>query len=156
MLKVTILMVGKTKAGFIREGVAFYRRRLRPYLQLDLVELPTGREAKGLDPRQIQAREGQLLLAKVPPRAYLTALDPRGREYTSEEFAAWLARREEAARPLAILLGGHLGLSSQIRRQAQELLALSRFTLTHELSRLLLLEQLYRAMTIRAGHPYHV
>lgn len=84
------------------------------------------------------------------------ALDPHGKELTSEDFAVWLDKREEDARPLAFLLGGHWGLDRGLLAEAHERLALSRFTLTHELSRLVLLEQLYRAMTIKAGHPYHV
>jgi len=84
------------------------------------------------------------------------ALDPQGKEFTSEEFAAWLSRRGEEARPLTFLLGGHLGLDEAVLSAANERVALSRLTLTHELTRLVLLEQLYRALTIKAGHPYHV
>jgi 23S rRNA (pseudouridine1915-N3)-methyltransferase len=86
----------------------------------------------------------------------VTALTPQGREFTSEEFAAWLTRRELEARPLTFLIGGHLGLDEETLAAAPERLSLSRLTLTHELSRLVLLEQLYRAMTIKTGHPYHV
>ena len=101
-------------------------------------------------------REGERLRAQIPPRAFVIALTPQGREFTSEEFAAWLTRRELESRPLAFLIGGHLGLDPGTLAAASERLALSRLTLTHELSRLVLLEQLYRAMTIKTGHPYHV
>jgi len=156
MLQVTILMVGKTKEAFLREGVAFYRRRLAPYAALSLVEVRAEREVKGLPAEAVKAREGARLLAQAPPRAYLIALDPRGREFTTEDFAAWLGAREAEARPLAFLVGGHLGLSPEVLTRAQETLALSRLTFSHELARLVLLEQLYRALTLRAGHPYHV
>jgi len=86
----------------------------------------------------------------------VAALDPRGKEFTTEEFAAWLAQREEEARPLTFLLGGHLGLDEATLAAAHARLALSRLTLNHELARLVLLEQLYRAKTILTGHPYHV
>ncbi len=156
MLRVTVLMVGKTREPFIREGVAFYRQRLRPYLELALAEVRAEKETRGLTPELARAREGERLLAQAPARAFLAALDPQGRELSSEEFASWLSRREQEARPLAFLLGGHLGLSGAVLRRADERLALSRLTLTHELARLVLLEQLYRAATIKAGHPYHV
>ncbi len=156
MLQVTILMVGKTREGFIREGLAFYRRRLSPFMKLAVQEVRAEKEAAGLTPETIKAREGERLLAQLPPRAYATALDPRGQEFTSEDFAAWLGDRELEARPLAFLLGGHLGLGETVLTAVHARLSLSRLTLTHELARLVLLEQLYRAATIRAGHPYHV
>lgn len=156
MLRVSILMVGRTKEPFLRQGVEFYQRRLAPYLHLTLVEVRAEREVKGLTPELIKAREGERLLSRVPERAYLAALDPKGRECTTEDFARWLTRREAEARPLAFVVGGHLGLAPQVLSRAEETLALSRLTFSHELARLVLLEQLYRAMTLKAGHPYHV
>ena len=156
MLHVTILMVGKTREAFIQEGVAFYQKRLQPFLHLTLARVREEKEAGGLEAATVKAREGERLRAQIPPRAYVVALTPQGREFTSEEFAAWLTQRELEARPLAFLIGGHLGLDEPTLAAASQRLALSRLTLTHELSRLVLLEQLYRAMTIRSGHPYHV
>lgn len=149
-------MVGKTREGFIRDGLAFYQKRLRPFLNLNLKSVRAEKEEGKLPLETIKAREGERLRAAVPAKNYLVALDPGGKELTSEEFAAWLNLREEDARGLTFVIGGHLGLDAATLAQAQERLALSRFTLTHELSRLILLEQLYRAMTIKSGHPYHV
>jgi len=156
MLRVTILMVGKTRESFIQEGLAFYVKRLQPFLRLTLKSVRAEKEGAGLPPETLKAREGERLRAQIPPRALVTALTPQGREFTSEEFAAWLTRREREARPLTFLIGGHWGLADGVIANAHQRLSLSRFTLTHELSRLVLLEQLYRAMTIRGGHPYHV
>ncbi|MFZ5450706.1 MAG: 23S rRNA (pseudouridine(1915)-N(3))-methyltransferase RlmH [Thermodesulfobacteriota bacterium] len=156
MLDVTVLMVGKTKEAFIQEGLVFYQKRIRPYLKLSLKSVRPEKEEGKLPPETIKAREGERLRAAIPAKSYVVALDPGGKELTSEEFAAWLTTRAEDPRPLAFLLGGHLGLDQATLTQAQERLALSRFTLTHELSRLILLEQLFRAMTIKTGHPYHV
>ena len=156
MLAVTILMVGKTRESFIREGVSFYEKRLRPFLHLTLANVREEKEAAGLAAEAVKVREGERIRAQIPARAYVIALTPQGREFTSEEFAAWLSQRELESRPLAFLIGGHLGLDPGTLAAAQERLALSRLTLTHELSRLVLLEQLYRSMTIKTGHPYHV
>jgi 23S rRNA (pseudouridine1915-N3)-methyltransferase len=156
MLQVAVIMVGKTRQGFIQEGVAFYQKRLQPLLHLTLACVREQREEAGLTPEAVKAREGERLRGRMPPRAQAVALTPGGREFTSEEFAAWLTRRELEARPLAFLIGGHLGLDPATLAAARRHLALSRLTLTHELSRLVLLEQLYRAMTIKTGHPYHV
>jgi 23S rRNA (pseudouridine1915-N3)-methyltransferase len=156
MLHVTILMVGKTREAFIREGLAFYVKRLQPFLHLTLKSVREEKEAAGLAAEAVQVREGERLRVQIPPRAYVIALTPQGREFTSEEFAAWFTRRELESRPLTFLIGGHLGLDPGTLAAAAERLALARLTLTHELSRLVLLEQLYRAMTIKTGHPYHV
>ncbi len=156
MLQVIILMVGKTREAFIQEGLSFYARRLKPFFHLTLKAVREEKERKNLPAEVIKAREGEGLRAKMPPRAYTVALDPKGKEYTTEAFAAWLAQRQEDSRPLVFLIGGHLGLDEATLAAAQEKLALSRLTLTHELSRLVLLEQLYRAQTILRGHPYHV
>jgi len=156
MLHVTILMVGKTRESFIQEGLAFYEKRLQPFLRLTLKSVREEKETGGLAAAAIKVREGERLRAQIPPRAFVAALTPQGREFTSEEFAAWLTRRELEARPLVFLIGGHWGLDEPILAAATERLALARLTLTHELSRLVLLEQLYRAMTIKTGHPYHV
>ena len=156
MLQVVILMVGKTREAFIQEGLAFYGKRLQPFFRLVLKSVREEREGKHLTAEIIKSREGERLRAQIPPKAQVVALTPWGRELTTEEFAAWLAKREEDGRPLAFLIGGHLGLDENTLAQAHEKLALSRLTLTHELSRLVLLEQLYRAKTILLGHPYHV
>jgi len=156
MLHVTILMVGKTREAFLRDGVAFYEKRLQPFMELTLTHVREEKESSGLTPELLKNREGTRLLAQAPPRSWVAALTPGGRELTTEEFAAWLSQRELASQPLAFLIGGHWGLAPEVLARAHECLALSRFTLTHELTRLVLLEQLYRAATIRAGHPYHV
>jgi 23S rRNA (pseudouridine1915-N3)-methyltransferase len=156
MLHVTILMVGKTREGFIQEGLAFYQKRLQPFMHLTLKSVREEKEAAGLTAAAVKLREGERLRAQIPPRAAAVALTPQGRQFSSEEFAAWLTQRELEAHSLAFLIGGHLGLDEPTLAAASQRLALSRLTLTHELSRLVLLEQLYRAMTIRSGHPYHV
>jgi 23S rRNA (pseudouridine1915-N3)-methyltransferase len=156
MLQVIILMVGKTREAFVQEGLDFYAKRLRPFFRLTVKSVREEKEGKKLAADIIKTREGGRLRAQIPPKTYAVALDPRGREYTTEEFAAWLAKREEDGRPLAFLIGGHLGLDEATLAAVHEKLALSRLTLTHELSRLVLLEQLYRAKTILIGHPYHV
>ena len=156
MLHVTILMVGKTRESFIQDGLAFYQKRLQPFLHLTLGSVREEKEAGGQSAEVLKLREGERLRAQIPPRANVIALTPQGREFTSEEFAVWLTRRELESRPLTFLIGGHLGLDPGTLAAAAERLALARLTLTHELSRLVLLEQLYRAMTIKTGHPYHV
>jgi len=156
MLQITLLMVGKTREGFIREGLDFYAKRLKPLVQLTLKSVREEKEGGGLAPETLKSKEGERLRAQIPAKSYVIALDPKGKEFPSEELAGWLGKREELSQSPAFLIGGHWGLSDAVLAVADERLALSRLTLTHEMSRLILLEQLYRAMTIRMGHPYHV
>jgi 23S rRNA (pseudouridine1915-N3)-methyltransferase len=151
-----ILMVGKTRSAFIQTGMDFYRKRLGFYHQLSLVTVREEKPHCGLTPEQLKEKEGARLLARLPKPARVIVLEAGGKEFTSEGLAHWLADQEqEAPTPMVFVIGGHLGLSPAVVQAAQQRLSLSRLTFTHELSRLLLLEQLYRAATIRAGHPYH-
>jgi 23S rRNA (pseudouridine1915-N3)-methyltransferase len=150
-------MVGKTRAAFIEAGMDFYRKRLQFYHQLALITVREEKPHRGLTAEQIKEREGTRLLARVPKLGRVIALEAGGKEFTSEGLAHWLAGlAQEAHSPLVFVIGGHLGLSPAVLEVAEYRLSLSRFTFTHELSRLILLEQLYRAATIQAGHPYHL
>lgn len=157
MQRVVILMVGKTRARFIQEGIAVFQKRLRPYLKLSLQTVREEKPRPGITPDQIREKEAQRLLRQLPHPARVVTLEVDGRLMRSEEFAQWLTGLEQVSpAPVVFVIGGHLGLSPAVRAVAQDRLSLSRLTFTHELSRLLLMEQLYRAMTIRAGHPYHL
>jgi 23S rRNA (pseudouridine1915-N3)-methyltransferase len=151
-----ILMVGKTRAAFIREGMEFYHARLKTYGSIELLTVREEKPHSGVTPKQIKEKEGERLLARIPKPGQVIVLEMGGKEFTSEGLAHWLTGLEQEARgPLVFIIGGHLGLAPAVLEAADYRLSLSRFTFTHELSRLLLLEQLYRAATIKAGHPYH-
>jgi 23S rRNA (pseudouridine1915-N3)-methyltransferase len=133
--------------------VAEYAKRLSRHVRFEIVELAEARRHAGT-PRA-RDEEGEGILARLDPREHVVALDERGREYTSVEWArrfqGWLG----AAHDVALVLGGADGLSDAVLGRAQEKLALSRMTMAHRLARLVLVEQLYRAMTIVRGEPYH-
>ncbi|MFI5228891.1 MAG: 23S rRNA (pseudouridine(1915)-N(3))-methyltransferase RlmH, partial [Gemmatimonadales bacterium] len=103
----------------------------------------------------VRDREGERLLAAVPPSAEVVACDLSGRQMTSEQFAAWLQRLRERARDVALVIGGAFGLGDVVKQRASTSLALASWTLPHELARLVLAEQLYRAGSILRGEPYH-
>jgi 23S rRNA (pseudouridine1915-N3)-methyltransferase len=155
-MQLVISMVGKTRSVFIQEGMDFYGKRLKLYYPLSLLAVREEKPHTGLTSEQIKEREGVRLLARLPKPARVIALEAGGKEFTSEGLAHWLADLEKDSQtPIVFVIGGHLGLSPAVLQVAQHRLSLSRFTFTHELSRLILLEQLYRAATIKAGHPYH-
>jgi 23S rRNA (pseudouridine1915-N3)-methyltransferase len=156
MLKIRIIVVDRTRSAFLREGESFYLRRLRKYVQADWEEVRPVKMVKGKRDEEILDAEGEFLSRKLSPKDYVVALDRAGEPLDSEALARWLEHlSRRAPGGVSFLIGGPLGLSKKLLNRAQKVLSLSRLTLTHEMSRLLLLEQLYRAMTILKGEKYH-
>ena len=146
-----LLAVGQLSRGFYAEGCAFYQQRLRRLAKLELSEL---KEAKARDANQVKELESTALLNAAS--GYLISLDETGKSYTSRQLAKRISDLElRGVSSVSLLLGGAEGHSESLKTQADEAWSLSKLTLPHELARLVLLEQLYRAETIRAGHPYH-
>ncbi len=152
-MKLRLLAIGRDRSGLYAPAVAEYANRLGRYLRFQVVELPEARKHAGT-PRA-KEEEGAALLARIDPREHVVALDERGMEYTSEEFARRVERWMGAGRDVALVVGGADGLSPDVLARAGERLALSRMTLAHRLARVVLVEQLYRAMTLLRGEPYH-
>jgi len=152
-VKLRLLAVGKDRSGLYAPAVEEYAGRLVRYVKFELVELPEARKHAGT--ALAREEEGETILGKLKPGERLVILDERGDEPTSVELAervgTWLTRAQD----VALVIGGSDGLSAAVKARAQETLALSRMTLAHRLARLVLLEQLYRAMTILRGEPYH-
>jgi 23S rRNA (pseudouridine1915-N3)-methyltransferase len=140
-MKIRVLWVGKTKERYVREGVEKYLKLLKPFAEVRTVEI---KEQKGEEVK----KEGQRILKQSG--SYIL-LDERGKELTSEELAFLLTGQSE----MDFVLGGPYGVSAEVKENASETVALSRMTLTHEMSRLILLEQIYRAMMIKRGGGYH-
>ena len=152
----TVICVGKTRERFIQDGITKYVRYLRHYTQLDLKELKEEKIPDLKEAPTIRKREGERILKAIPPGSYTISLDERGDQYTSHEFAAFLNKTlESGTRDLIFVIGGAMGLDEQVIGRSQKVLALSRWTLTHELARVALLEQVYRAFTIIKGKTYH-
>lgn len=146
-----IWFTGKHWDGFIREGVAFYLKRLHPILPVKIEILKEG----GTSSDALE-REAAQILKKLQPGDLVILLDERGEEFTSRKFAHWFDQlRIKAPRRLIFILGGAYGFSDQIRSRAEGMLSLSKMTFNHQLARIVFLEQLYRGMTILQGHPYH-
>jgi 23S rRNA (pseudouridine1915-N3)-methyltransferase len=156
MIKIRIIVVDRTRSPFLEEGEAFYLKRLQNYAPVEWVEVKPVKMTKGRPEEEILHLEGQALIRKRAPKDYLVALDRSGRQYGSEEFAGHLEKvAVNATGGIAFMIGGPLGLSRDALAEADEILSLSTFTLTHEMSRVLLLEQIYRAFTILKGEKYH-
>ncbi len=156
MLKMRIIVVDRTRSPFLKEGEGFYLERLRKYVQVDWIEVKPVKISPGRPAWEILAAEGERIAKKLAQRDYSVCLDRSGNQYDSEKFAKWLTSLVESGEQwVSFVIGGPLGLSKDILHGSREVLSLSQFTLTHEMSRLILLEQLYRAFTILRGEKYH-
>jgi 23S rRNA (pseudouridine1915-N3)-methyltransferase len=154
-MKTRLISVGERMPGWVADGFAEYAKRLSRELPLDLVEIPLGARGKGRDPGRAIADEGNAVLAAIPRDTHVVALDGRGKPWSSGQLAGELARWRMHGRDLAILVGGPDGHAPDVLARADQRWSLGPLTLPHMLVRLVVAEQLYRAVTINAGHPYH-
>ncbi len=153
-MRVLVVVVGKPREPGLAAAIEEFETRAARYWPLDVHEVRE-ESARGASPDIVREREGERLLAKVPAGAEVVACDVDGAAMRSEAFAQWLQRTRESARSIALLVGGAFGLSHSVRERAASRLSLASWTLPHELARLVLAEQLYRAGTIVRGEPYH-
>lgn len=152
-MKLSVLWVGKTQEPWVRAGIEEYAGRLGRYFPLAIAE---ARDEKGAREETGRTAECDRLTKLLPKNARLVLLDERGDELTSPELARFLAHERDRGTPeLAFAVGGAYGFTDEFRRRAYRTIALSRLTFTHQMVRMFLLEQLYRAGTILNGEPYH-
>ena len=153
-MKFEILLLGKTKGSFLATGIEEYTRRLQHYTTISL-KILKNRKQQGSE-KKIMAQEAELLLANLSPSTYSIALDSRGSQLSSTDFARKISHWEQTGLHHAtFIIGGPLGLAPQVLEKAKLRLSLSKMTFTHDMVRLFLLEQLYRAYTIKCGEKYH-
>lgn len=154
-MHVRLIAVGERMPHWVAEGFAEYAKRLSHDLPLELVEIKPGARGKGRDDARAIADEGAAILAALPRDAHVVALDGRGSEWSSEKLSLQLANWRMAGRDVAFLIGGPDGHSRDVLQRADQRWSLGPLTLPHMLVRLVVAEQLYRAVTILNGHPYH-
>ena len=150
-----LLLLGKTKDSYLSEGIAEFTGRLQHYTRVSIKHIQHKKKSQWSE-EQEKEEDGRLLLSHVPAGALKVALDFRGRQFTSEGLAELIGQWEQQGlKQVSLLIGGPLGHSKALVDKADLLLSLSQMTFTHDMTRLFLLEQLYRAHTIRAGEKYH-
>jgi 23S rRNA (pseudouridine1915-N3)-methyltransferase len=155
-MRFELLFLGKTKELFLAAGIDHFLKRLNHYVPAEVKLIKEKKWSTREPEEKIKEEEGKLLLAGISHPTLVVALDPAGPQLSSEELATQVAKwRDSGQRSISFLIGGPLGLPEQLVREADLVLALSRMTFTHEMARLLLAEQLYRANAILAGSGYH-
>lgn len=154
-MRAKLIAVGERMPGWVAEGFAEYAKRLSRDLPLELVEIKPGARGKGRDDARAMADEGAALLAALPRDVHVVALDGRGTAWSSDQLSGQLSNWRMAGRDLALLIGGPDGHAREVLQRAHQRWSLGPLTLPHMLVRLVVAEQLYRAVTIINGHPYH-
>ena len=158
-MRITVVCAGRIKEKYLSAGIAEFLKRLRPFAQVEIREVHEEKmpdDPSEAEKEQVLRREGEKLLKLVPSGSYLFVLDVHGREMSSEELASRIDGLGLSGRSnLAFLIGGAFGLSREVRAAADERLSFLQLTFTHQMVRLLLVEQIYRAFKINRGEKYH-
>jgi 23S rRNA (pseudouridine1915-N3)-methyltransferase len=155
-MKFKIVTTGKIKEDFIVNGIKEFYSRINRYTQLDLFPVKEEKMTAGVTDSQIVLKEGKRMLSKVPQDGLWVALDRQGQEMSSVNHFDFLNKQANLGiRKIYYLIGGPLGLSPEVKKRADTILSLSRLTLTHEMSALILMEQIYRYLNFMAGEKYH-
>ena len=158
-MNIKIICVGKLKEKYWKQGIAEYSKRLGKFCKFEIVEVPDEKAPEKLSETQmenVKKTEGERILGKIKDRDYVYALAILGKERTSEEFASEIENLTTYGRSnLAFVIGGSLGVSEDVLKRADSQISFGRFTMPHQLMRLVLTEQIYRAFMINSGSPYH-
>ena len=154
-MKLTLLITGKTKFNYLNEGLKEYISRLKHYLPMEIIIVPDLKNTKNMSPAEQNSREGEKIIKLIPSNADIILFDEKGKQYSSQEFSLFLESKINIGRDICMVVGGAYGFSDELYRLAQESISLSKMTFSHQMVRLIILEQIYRAMTILRGEPYH-
>ena len=154
-MKTRLLSVGTKMANWVIAGTEHYSKRIEREMNFTLVEIPLAKRVKNQSPAVGKAREAAVFLSQIKPDDYVVALDGKGRALSTAQLANKLRDLRMSGKNLALLIGGPDGLDGDCLRRADECWSLSRLTLPHPLVRVLVIEQLYRAISMIHGHPYH-
>jgi 23S rRNA (pseudouridine1915-N3)-methyltransferase len=155
-MKIKLMVVGKSALDFVKEGEEVYEKRLIHYLPFEKLVLPDIKHSKNLSLVELKKKEGELILSKVNNQDFLVLMDENGSHISSNNFANWLDQKvNEGTRSMVFVIGGAFGFSKEVYGRSNQLISLSKMTFSHQLVRLIFLEQLYRAQTILKSEPYH-
>ncbi|MCY8938712.1 23S rRNA (pseudouridine(1915)-N(3))-methyltransferase RlmH [Peribacillus frigoritolerans] len=158
-MKITIITVGKLKEKYLKQGIAEYTKRLSSYANIELVEVPDEKAPENLstaDMDIVKQKEGERILAKVSPDTYVITLEIHGKQLTSEQLATHMDQLATYGKSkIAFIIGGSLGLGTEVLSRSDYALSFSKMTFPHQLMKLVLVEQIYRAFRINRNEPYH-
>ena len=155
-MKIVLLVIGKTNEQYLVEGISQYQKRLKHYIQFEMLEIPNIKKAKKFSNTELMKRQGELILKQLQSSDHLVLLDDKGKDFTSPKFAekiqSWMLSGKKR---LVFVIGGVYGFSEDVYARRNEKLSLSKMTFSHQMVRLFFVEQIYRGYTILNNEPYH-
>lgn len=155
-MEICILSVGKVNTPWIQKGLELFESRINKYIKFSVLIIPDIKNTKSLSIENIKEEEGKSILSNLNPSDFVVLMDEKGKEFTSRCFSDWIQKQMNSGRKrLVLIIGGPYGFSSNLYSKADSLISLSKMTFTHEMAKLILTEQTYRALTILKGEPYH-
>ncbi|MCG8578701.1 MAG: 23S rRNA (pseudouridine(1915)-N(3))-methyltransferase RlmH [Bacteroidales bacterium] len=155
-MKVVLVVIGKTDESYLKSGIEIFEKRLKHYLPYEMKVIPDLKKTKNLSTKQQKTMEGELILQAFQPGDHVVLLDEKGKEFTSVDFAKLIEKRMVAGlKRLVFVIGGPYGFSDEVYAKANSKISLSKMTFSHQMIRLIFVEQLYRANTILKNEPYH-
>lgn len=155
-MKIKAIFVGKLQDRYLKDGIEIYRDRISRYVPVELIEVGDEAVTAKAEHSRIKEKEAEKLLKRVSPASILVALDEKGKGMTSSGLAGFIQKAmDTGTKEVSFVVGGSLGLGKTVRERADLILSLSPMTFTHQMIRVILLEQIYRAFTIIKGEPYH-
>ncbi|WP_027067307.1 23S rRNA (pseudouridine(1915)-N(3))-methyltransferase RlmH [Maribacter sp. Hel_I_7] len=155
-MTIKLLAIGKTDSSQLQELIEIYQKRLQHYVNFEIELIPDLKKTKNLPEDQQKEKEGELILKKLAPTDILILFDEKGKQYTSVEFSQYLQKKMNSGiKQLVFLIGGPYGFSNDIYAKASGKISLSKMTFSHQMVRLFITEQIYRAYTILKNEPYH-
>jgi 23S rRNA (pseudouridine1915-N3)-methyltransferase len=155
-MKIQLIKVGKDQEKFITEGFDLYRNRIINYLTFEELTIPALKNTKNLSPEEVKQKEGELILKSLKDESFTVLLDEKGETFDSPGFANFIQlRMNSGIRQLNFVIGGAYGFSPSVHKKANTKISLSKMTFSHQIVRLIFMEQLYRALTILNNQPYH-
>lgn len=155
-MKIVLLVVGRTVETWLKNGIDDYVSRIGHFIPFEMQVIPELKNTKSMDTLTQKQKEGELILKSLQPGDHVVLLDDKGAQYSSEELSVWVDKKSmQTGKRLVFIIGGPYGFSKDVYAKANEKLSLSKMTFSHQMVRLIFVEQLYRAYTIIKGIPYH-
>lgn len=155
-MKIKCILCSKTKESYWKEAMKYYENKLKNYCSIEIIELPDLKNTKNMNHKTIKSKEGELILSKLTSGDKVILLDDKGKEMTSMQFSKWIVQQQnQSLKSIAFVVGGAYGFSDEVYSRANEKMSLSKLTFSHQMVRVVFLEQLYRAYSIINNEPYH-
>ena len=155
-MNIKLVVVGKTEEKYLKEGIDIFEKRLKFYIPYEMIIIPSLKDTKSLSPQMVKEKEGELIIKQVSKADKVVLFDEMGEEFRSIEYANFLQKNMNAGiKTMCFVVGGAFGFSDEVYKIANLKIAMSKMTFSHQMIRLLIVEQLYRAFTILKNEPYH-